>query len=169
MTVQYAIVGLVLLQRLLELLYARRNTNALRRIGAAEYGARHYALFVVLHASWLIALVLWPMRGLNLPLLAIFVLLQILRLWVIWSLGGRWTTRVLVVPGRPLVRHGPYRFVKHPNYLIVIGEIAVLPLAFGLWELAILFSLLNAVLLVHRVRTEDQALRDARASVSGMG
>ncbi len=169
MTIQYVIVALVALQRFWELFYARRNTIALRRAGAVEYGAGHYPLFVLLHASWLAALLFWPMRGLSIMLLAVFVLLQTLRLWVILSLGGRWTTRILVVPGRPLIRHGPYRYLRHPNYLIVTGEIAILPLVFGLWELAVGFSLLNAVLLACRVRTEDRALETASASVLGRG
>ena len=92
----------------------------------------------------------------------LFALLQLGRIWVLATLGERWTTRIIVLPGAPLVARGPFRFVRHPNYLVVIGEIAVLPLAFGLWQVALLFSLLNAIMLVVRIRAEEKAL----ASVS---
>ena len=164
MTEQYLIVGLVVLQRLWEMWYARRNTHRLRNAGAVEHGAQHYPLFVVLHGSWLLGLLLWPGRGFIAGFLGIFLVLQGLRVWVLVSLGARWSTRVLVLPGEPLVRAGPYRYVRHPNYLIVAGEIAVLPLVFGLWELALAFSCLNAALLVLRIRVEDRALAEASAA-----
>jgi methyltransferase len=96
-------------------------------------------------------------------LLALFVLLQFGRVWVIRTLGGRWTTRIIVKPGAPLVRSGPYRLLNHPNYLVVALEIAVLPLVFGLWQIAIVFSLLNAIILAVRIRAENGALRSLRA------
>jgi methyltransferase len=92
------------------------------------------------------------------PLLAVFVLLQAARIWVVATLGPYWTTRVLSLPGAPLVRRGPYRWVRHPNYLIVTAEIAVLPLAFDAWAIAIAFSLANALLLYHRIGIEEGAL-----------
>lgn len=168
MTIQHLIVVLVALQRLAELRYARRNTSALRLAGAVEHGARQYPLFVLLHGAWLVALMLQPTRDLNVPLLAVFLALQLVRVWVVVSLGGRWTTRILVLPSEPLVRRGPYRYVRHPNYMVVVGEIAVLPLAFGLWEMAILFSVLNGLLIFQRIRTEDRAL-GAASSVGGRG
>ena len=94
--------------------------------------------------------------------LVLFAVLQIGRVWVIRSLGDRWTTRIIVKPGAPLVRRGPYRFVNHPNYLIVAAEIAVLPLVFGLWQLAVLFSALNAIVLTVRIRAETRALASLR-------
>ena len=94
--------------------------------------------------------------------LAIFLLLQLTRIWVIATLGQRWTTRIIVLPGAPLVRRGPYRFVNHSNYLVVIGEIAALPLVFGLWQIALLFSILNAAVLSVRIREENRALRRLR-------
>ena len=118
----------------------------------------------MLHGSWLAALwllvpadapVIWP-------LLVLFALLQAARLWVIASLGRYWTTRIITVPGAPLVRRGPYRWIKHPNYLVVAAEIAVLPLAFGAWEIALVFSALNALLLYHRIRVEEAALAPRR-------
>ncbi|MCC6912260.1 MAG: hypothetical protein IT566_01050 [Rhodospirillaceae bacterium] len=157
----YAILILVAGQRLGELVIARRNTAALLARGAVEVGAAHYPLIVALHAIWLAALAGWvavTAPSVNFPLLAVFACLQAARLWVLWSLGPFWTTRIVTLPGAPLVRRGPYRFVRHPNYLVVILEIAVLPLVFGAWVLAAVFSLLNAAILYVRIRAEDQAL-----------
>lgn len=153
-------------QRLAELWLARRNTRALLAEGAVEHGAGHYPLFVLLHAGWLLALLLTvpPERSPALPLLALYALLQFGRLWVILSLGRFWATRILTLPGRPLVRDGPYRYLRHPNYWVVTAEIALLPLAFDAWEVALLFSLLNAALLRHRIRIEDAALSERRVS-----
>jgi methyltransferase len=94
----------------------------------------------------------------------LFLLLQLGRIWVLRTLGPRWTTRIIVLPGAPLVTGGPFRFVSHPNYLVVIGEIAVLPLVFGLWKVALLFSVLNAVVLAIRIRAEDRALKNLPAA-----
>ena len=117
----------------------------------------HYAFIVGLHAVWLAALWWWaPGRPISIPFLILFAILQAGRVWVICSLGERWTTRIIVKPGEPLVRRGPYRFVNHPNYLIVTAEIAVLPLVFGLWRIALVFSLLNAIVLAVRIRAENQ-------------
>ncbi|MBX3498489.1 MAG: hypothetical protein KF889_03530 [Alphaproteobacteria bacterium] len=164
-----AIVGLVALQRLGELVYARRNTRALLAKGAVEVGRAHYPLFVLLHASWLLAIVamLPPAPPIHWPALAALVALQALRLWVIATLGPYWTTRILTLPGAPLVRGGPYRFLRHPNYAVVVGEIAVLPLVFGLVGVAIVFSILNALLLWWRIRVEDQALESRRGRPGG--
>jgi methyltransferase len=156
----YAILVLVVLQRVGELWYASRNTRALKARGAIEHGRAHYPLVVLLHASWLTAIVIGVHRApaiRALPLM-FFVLLQALRVWVLATLGPYWTTRVITVPGAPLVNRGPYRFVRHPNYLVVVGEIALLPLAFGQVTNAILFSVVNGVLLAWRIRVEDAAL-----------
>jgi methyltransferase len=151
---------LVAAQRLGELVYARRNESRLRAHGAVESGARHYPLFILLHGAWLLAvfLLIPADRAPSWPLLAVFVLLQAARIWVVATLGPYWTTRVLSLPGAPLVRRGPYRWVRHPNYLIVTAEIAVLPLAFDAWAIAIAFSLANALLLYHRIGIEEGAL-----------
>jgi methyltransferase len=162
-----AILAFVTVQRLAELAIARRNTRRLLARGAYEAGAGHYPLIVALHASWLGAL--WwlaPGRPLIWPLVAAYFLLQPLRLWVLASLGGRWTTRIIILPGAPLVRSGPFRLLRHPNYAIVVAEIALLPLAFGLWEIALLFSLLNAAILAIRIRAEERALRGGEPSLS---
>ncbi|MDB5411384.1 MAG: Isoprenylcysteine carboxyl methyltransferase family [Rhodospirillales bacterium] len=163
------ILVLVALQRLGELAYAQRNTRRLLARGALEVGRRHYPLFVLLHGSWLLALfVAVPQdAAIDWPLLGIFVVLQGLRIWVVATLGPYWTTRILTLPSAPLVRRGPFRFVRHPNYLVVIGEIAVLPLVFGAWDIAVVFSLLNLALLTWRIRIEEQALAPRRAGSPG--
>ena len=158
-----AILGFVTLQRLAELRLADRNSRRLIAEGAREYGADHYPFIVALHAAWLAALWWWaPGKPVSVPLLVIFAFLQLGRVWVIASLGERWTTRIIVKPGAPLVRRGPYRWLDHPNYMIVAAEIAVLPLVFGLWSVALVFSLLNAILLAVRIRAENAALRSLR-------
>ena len=153
---------LVAAQRLGELVYARRNEARLRDRGAVESGAGHYPLFILLHGAWLLAvfLLIPTDRIPSWPLIAVFLLLQAARVWVVAALGPYWTTRVLSLPGAPLVRRGPYRWVRHPNYLIVAAEIAVLPLAFGAWWIAIAFSLANALLLRHRIGVEERALAE---------
>jgi methyltransferase len=157
------IVGLVALERLAELLHANRNTRALLREGAHEIGRAHYKLIVLLHLSWLITVYALADKSAA-PAwfwIGIFLLLQAARYWILATLGRYWTTRIIAVPNAPLVTHGPYRFLRHPNYAVVAAEIAVLPLAFGEYAVAIAFSLLNAALLWWRVRIETTAL-DAR-------
>ena len=159
MTLGIVILALVTLQRLGELWLSNRNTRRLLDRGASEVGAAHYPLIVAVHALWLAAL--WwlaPSRAVDGFWLAPFVLLQLARVWVIATLGDRWTTRIVVLRDAPLVRGGPYRFVNHPNYVVVVGEIAVLPLVFGLWPVSMLFSGLNAAVLVIRIREENRAL-----------
>lgn len=156
----YVILAAVATQRAAELAYAVRNTRALRRRGGVEYGARQYPLFVALHAAWMISMLLlvpartWP----NWYLIGAYALLQPMRLWVLATLGSRWTTRVIVLPNTPPVRTGPYRFLSHPNYAIVVLEIALLPLAFRAYAIAAVFSLLNAALIAWRIRIEGAAL-----------
>jgi len=154
------VVLLVAAQRLTELIIARRNTVRLLAAGGYEVGGAHYPLFVLLHGAWLGALLLFIPPGAPAiwPLLGLFALLQLGRVWVIASLAGRWTTRIIVCPDEPLSRRGPYRYLRHPNYVIVVVEIAVLPLAFGAWQIALVFSILNLALLTWRVRAEDRAL-----------
>ena len=162
MTAAAIILALVTVQRLAELVIARCNTRALLARGAYEASPGHYPLIVAVHASWLAAL--WwlaPGKPVNWPLIGLFLILQIGRLWVLATLGRRWTTRIIVVPGERLVARGPFRFVRHPNYLVVAGEIAILPLAFGLWQVALIFTLLNAAILAIRIRAEEKALAGA--------
>lgn len=154
-----AILGFVTLQRLVELPIAAANTRRLLAGGGHEVAPGHYPLIVAVHAAWLLNL--WwmaPGRPVHLPFLALFALIELGRIWVLRTLGPRWTTRIIVVPGEKLVAKGPYRFVDHPNYLIVIGEIAVLPLVFGLARVALIFTLLNLAALAIRIRAENRAL-----------
>ena len=151
MILNIAILSLVTLERLAEMWIARRNTLRLVRRGAREYSPGHYPLIVAVHVLWLASL--WwlaPSRPVDAFWLALFILIELARAWVMTSLGPRWTTRIIIVPDAPLVQTGPYRFVDHPNYWVVIAEIAVLPLIFGLWQVALIFSLLNAAVLTVR-------------------
>jgi len=162
MTLSIVILALVTAQRLGELALARRNTTRLLARGAIESGAAHYPLIVGLHAAWLAGLwwLAWD-RPARLGWLGVFLALQALRVWVIASLGERWTTRIIVLPAAPPVRRGPYRFAAHPNYLVVAGEMLVLPLVFGLLAYGLAFSALNAAVLRIRIRAETAALAAA--------
>jgi methyltransferase len=153
------ILGVVTLQRAGELVVSRYNTCKLVGRGAVEVAPGHYPLIVAVHAAWLISL--WVF-GSNQPVNAValvgYLVLQGFRSWVMWTLGSRWTTRIIVLPEQPLVSAGPYRFLSHPNYAVVAGEIAVLPLALSLPPLATVFTILNAAVLAVRIRAENQAL-----------
>ncbi|HVA33063.1 MAG TPA: isoprenylcysteine carboxylmethyltransferase family protein [Candidatus Baltobacteraceae bacterium] len=164
MSVLWIVLALVAAQRGAELIYANRNTRRLLANGGTEIGASHYPLIVLLHAAWLIAMaVLIPP---DTPpvwwLLGVYAGLQVLRVWIVATLGPYWTTRIITVPGAPLVRRGPYRLLRHPNYAVVCAEIAVLPLAFGAVGIAIVFSMLNAAVLWLRISTEERALAPRR-------
>jgi methyltransferase len=153
------LLSFLVMQRLVELLLARSNTRRLRAAGAVEIGAGHYPLMILLHGSWLVALIVYGHdRDVNAYWLVAFVLLQAARVWVIGSLGRQWTTRVIVLPGRELAAVGPYRHVQHPNYIVVALEIAVVPLALGLPLVALIFSMLNAAMLAYRISVENRAL-----------
>jgi methyltransferase len=152
-------------QRLAELVLDRINTTALLAKGGMEFGARHYPLFIVLHSSWLLSLIAWTLLftpQVNWVLFVIYGLLQAGRIWVLRTLGPYWTTRIISIPTAPLVTTGPYRYIKHPNYWIVVCEIALLPLVLGAWQISIVFSLLNAALLFHRIRIENRVLASRR-------
>ena len=160
MTLAPAVLALVTMQRLGELLLARRNTRALLARGGVEIAPEHYPAIIACHALWLASLWLWGWdRPVLLGWLALFALLQLGRVWILATLGSRWTTRIIVVPGETLVARGPYRFISHPNYAVVVGEIAVLPLVFGLPIVALAFTLFNAAVLFVRIRAEERALR----------
>lgn len=163
MTSASIILLLVTLQRLSELVIARRNTTVLMAKGAIEHGAAHYPVMVLLHASWLAglwwfgwdAVVIWPF-------MYFYIALQAFRIWILATLGPRWSTRILTVPNEQLVVRGPYRFVRHPNYLLVLLEVPLLPLALGLNGFALLYGLLNIAMLAWRIRVEETALTPAR-------
>jgi methyltransferase len=149
----------LIVQRLAELGFAQWNTVRLRAEGGVEFGAAHYPLLVALHTFWLLGLwLLGHDRSVDPFWLTVFILLQAGRLWVIATLGRRWTTRVIALPCVAPVARGPYRWLRHPNYLVVVAEIAVVPLALGLPLFALVFSLANAGLLATRIRVENQAL-----------
>ena len=163
MTSASIILLLVTLQRLSELVIARRNTKVLMDKGAVEHGAAHYPVMVLLHASWLAglwwfgwnAVVIWP-------LMYFYIALQVFRIWILATLGSRWSTRILTVPNEKLVVRGPYRFVRHPHYVLVLLVVPLLPLALGLNGFALLYGLLNIAMLAWRIRVEETALTPAR-------
>ena len=159
------VVFLVALERLAEVAWAAHNTKALLAKGGYEAGRAHYPLFILLHAGWLAAILWAASAGLviNWVALAIFAAMQPLRLWVLMTLGERWSTRILILPGAPLVQAGPYKYVRHPNYMVVIVEIAALPIAFGEWGVAFVFTVLNAMLLAWRIKVEEEALAPLRS------
>ena len=157
------ILGLVTLQRAGELVLSHYHTRRLLARGAIEVAPGHYPLMVAVHTAWLIALwVFGHDQPIHIVALIFYLLLQGLRFWVMRTLGPRWTTRIIVLPQAPLVAAGPYRFLSHPNYAVVIGEIAVLPLVLGLPSLAAIFTILNAGVLMIRIRTENRALAASR-------
>lgn len=158
-------IAFLLLQRLAELAIARANTRAALAAGAVERGARHYPAMIALHVSWLLSIAAFGWDHAVRPgWLAVFILLQLGRVWVLATLGRRWTTRIIVWPDRPLVRRGPYRWLRHPNYTVVVAEIAVAPLVLGLPWVAAVFTLANAAMLWVRIRAENRALADSPAS-----
>ncbi len=163
MSVATIILALVTLQRMGELVLARSNTNKLMARGATEIAAGHYPMVVAMHAAWLGSLWGWGRdQAVDLLALALFIALQGLRLWVMATLGPRWTTRIIVVPHQPLISSGPYRYSSHPNYAVVAAEIAVLPLALHLPWVALIFTMLNALVLRIRIRAEERALAAIR-------
>jgi methyltransferase len=162
-TLAALILALVTVQRLGELILSRYNTAKLLARGAIEIAPGHYPLIVATHAAWLIALWAWGRdQDVNFVALSVFILLQVFRLWVLVTLGPRWTTRIIVLPDAPMVTSGPYRYLSHPNYAIVVAEIAVLPLALHLYLLALVFTVLNALVLSIRIRAETRALATVR-------
>jgi methyltransferase len=158
-----ALLVLVTLQRLSELVIAKRNTRALLELGAVEHGAAHYPVMVLLHTCWLAAL--WWFgwdQPLSIIWLGFYVLLQVFRVWILATLGKRWTTRIITVPGEKLVASGPFKFLRHPNYALVALEVPVLPLVFSLPWVALVFAALNFAMLSWRISVEEQALQPLR-------
>jgi methyltransferase len=161
------ILALVTLQRAGELVVSSHNTSKLVAGGAVEVAPRHYKLIVAVHAAWLISLWVFGRDQLaNIPALLVYLVLQGFRFWVMWTLGPRWTTRIIVLPEHPVVSAGPYRFLSHPNYAVVAGEIALLPLALNLPLLAVIFTVLNAAALAIRIPAENRALAASRETTT---
>jgi len=162
-TLSEFILGIVTLQRAGELVISTYNTQKLLSRGAVEVAPGHYPLIVAVHAAWLISLwVFGHDQPVGIVALSFYLGLQGLRFWVMRTLGPRWTTRIIILPGQAPVSAGPYRFLSHPNYAVVAGEIAVLPLALSLPLLAAVFTVLNAAVLAIRIRAEDRALAASR-------
>ena len=152
----------IIAQRLSELVIAKRNTTRLLAQGATEHGAAHYPAMVAMHSAWIVALVVFGWNNpVSWPWLAVFAVLQVFRLWILVTLGPRWTTRIIVLP-EPLVARGPFRFMRHPNYALVVAEIIVAPMVLGLVWVAALWTVLNAAMLWVRIRAEDRALAPLR-------
>ena len=160
------LVALVALERLAELVVSNRNAAWSFARGGRETGQGHYRFMVVLHSGFLVAMLVeaWVRRPQVPPtlawtMLALVVAAQALRWWCIATLGRRWNTRVIIVPGLPPVTSGPYRFLSHPNYVAVVVEGIALPLVHGAWVTALVFTVANAALLAVRIRVENAALR----------
>lgn len=153
----------VILLRIGELLLSKRNEIWLLQNGAVEYGHKHYPFIVALHVSFFIALIFeyWAQQTASFSLfyLILYFVLIALKVWVILSLGKFWNTKIYHISGLPLQRKGLYSYIQHPNYLIVVAEIAVIPLMFHLYYTAIIFSLLNAAMLFVRIVAENKVLR----------
>jgi methyltransferase len=166
-TLAEVILGIVTLQRAAELFISNYNTHELKARGAFEVAPRHYPLIVAVHAAWLTSLwVLGRDQPVNVVPLGGYLVLQGFRFWVMWTLGSRWTTRIIVLPGQPLVSAGPYRFLPHPNYAVVAGEIMLLPMVLGLPLLAAVFTVLNATVLAIRIEAENRALAAFRKATT---
>lgn len=169
MTFFYFLVGFVILQRLLEVAYARSNERIMKKQGAIEAGAAHYKWIVLLHVLFFVSFIIevsylgGDLGSVWLLFLMIFIFAQILRVWALASLGKFWNTKILVLPGAEKVKSGPYRWIPHPNYVVVALEIASLPLIFGAWRTAVLFSIANALLLLFvRIPAEEKALQQLK-------
>jgi methyltransferase len=160
------IMAFIILQRLGELAWANRNTRRLISMGGKEFSPRHYKIIVLLHLSWIIAILvsLWQRPDVQIAdvFFITFILLTVFRVWILTTLGPYFTTKIISIPGVPLRKTGPYPYFKHPNYLLVVFEIAVVPLMFGLWEIALIWSVLNLFILRYRVKQEDAALNERR-------
>ena len=159
----------VILLRIGELLLSKRNEKWLLKNGAIEYGEKHYPFIVVLHVSFLVSLIfeysVQQTPSYSLFLLVFYFLIIVFKTWVILSLGKFWNTKIYHIPNIPLIKKGPYKYFRHPNYMIVIGEIAVIPLVFHLYYTAIAFSILNAIMLFVRINEENKVLQSCDEAV----
>lgn len=154
----------VVISRLVELYISRRNTRKLVEAGGKEYSSEHYPYMMTMHVAWLVLIagLFWYQYAtveISAFFFAVYLVFQVLRVWVLATLGRYFTTKIVSVDNLPLINHGPYRFVRHPNYAVVIGEIFCLPMVFGFWHIALIFSVLNLVVLFVRISRENQVLQ----------
>ena len=163
----FIVLSLVIVQRLLELVVARKNEKRMLAKGAYEVGANHYPIMIALHMSFFVSLII-EVTYLDLGpspifpwLFVLFLAVQALRVWCLASLGPFWNTKIIILPGANVVAKGPYLYIRHPNYLVVCIEIALLPLMFGAYFTAVTFTILNLLMLSVRIPTEERALREA--------
>lgn len=162
----YIVIGFVILQRLVELVIAKRNENKSLAAGGIEYDKKGYSVIVIMHVMFFISLIaeyFFLKHTLNefwIIFLVLFILAQCLRYWAITSLGSMWNTRIIIVPGSKIVKYGPYKYFKHPNYMAVITELAVIPLMFSCFITAVIFSSLNLFLLKRRIEIEEKAIEE---------
>jgi len=166
MMIFICVVSFVIIQRIVELFVARTNEKWIRSQGGYEVGAKHYPFMVAMHVGFFISLIIeFLVFDRSLPafwilLFVIFVMLQMMRIWVISSLGRYWNTKILVLPGAHVVKKGPFHFIRHPNYVVVTLEIIVIPLMLGAYFTALLFTILNFIILSVRIPVEEAALRE---------
>ena len=155
-------ISFIILLRIAELIHSRSNEKWLLKNGAVEYGQKHYPFMVAMHVCFFISLIVeyyfQPVHSYILSLVIFYLILTVIKTWVVLSLGKFWNTKIYHVTGAPLVNKGIYKYVKHPNYIIVILEIAIIPLAFHLYFTAIIFSILNAAMLYVRISEENKVL-----------
>ncbi|WP_100010829.1 isoprenylcysteine carboxyl methyltransferase family protein [Lentibacillus sediminis] len=165
----WVLLGLIVLQRLVELVIAKRNEKWMKNQGGIERGSGHYLLFIILHVSFFLSLLVEML--LNSPeitfhyvLFALFLITQAARIWCIQTLGRFWNTKIIIAPNFSLVKEGPYKYMKHPNYVIVGVELFIIPLLFGAPVTAIIFPILHILLLTVRIPAEEQALTEFAGS-----
>lgn len=155
-------ISFVTLLRLAELVYSRRNEAWLLRQGAVEYGQKHYPFIITLHTVFFISLVaeysILPTQSFYPGMLVLYFVLLACKVWVVGSLGKFWNTKIYRVQGFPLIKKGPYKYFSHPNYLIVVAEIVIIPLVSGLYYTAMVFTILNLLMLFVRIKVENKAL-----------
>ena len=162
-----AVMSFLIIQRLIELSISSRNVRALIKDGGVEYGREHYKYIVAMHSLFIISIITeyflrdyyGKMNDISYLFLVFFIFLQGMRVWVITSLGKFWNTRIVRIPGSKLVQKGPYKFLKHPNYAVVSLEIFCLPMIFGLYYTAVIFTILNGLILYVRIKEENNALK----------
>ena len=161
-TVTFLFLGFIIIQRLSELVVAKRNTARLLAKGAYEVGANHYPVMVAMHSAWIMCLLVFGYdERVAFGWLVVFAVLQVFRVWILGTLGSRWTTRIIILE-EPLVVHGPFKYFSHPNYMLVVAEIIVAPMVLGLGWVAVIFSVLNAAMLWVRIGVEHKALAPFR-------